>query len=266
MIVDGKQIALDLKKQIEQKTMEQNKKNVCFVIFGDNLGSQSYIKMKKRFAESLGIQPDVLEYPGNLTSDEVKKAVTEIVNKKYDGIVLQLPLPESVEPQEILDMIPSNMDMDVLSTEAKNLFKNNMLNKIPPVARAVSEILNFYNVDMANKNILVVGTGKLVGEPVSSMLTLRNLTYKTIDKNTDENSKEELLKNADIIISGAGSPHFIKKEMIKPGVVLIDAGTSEQSGKLVGDIDPGCAEVASLMTPVPNGVGPVTMACLFLNI
>jgi methylenetetrahydrofolate dehydrogenase (NADP+)/methenyltetrahydrofolate cyclohydrolase len=163
-------------------------------------------------------------------------------------------------------MIPPHMDMDVLSTEAKSLFKNNKLNKIPPVARAVSEILNFYNVDMANKNILVVGTGKLVGEPVSSMLNLRNLVYKTIDKNTDENSKEELLKNADIIISGAGSPHFIKKEMIKPGVVLIDAGTSEQSGKLVGDIDPGCAEVASLMTSVPNGVGPVTMACLFLNI
>lgn len=266
MIIDGKLVAAGLKIKIEQNLKEHGPKKVCFVIFGSDPGSVQYIGMKKRFAESLGIKAEVFEYSDKITKDDVIQKVKKAVSLGFDGIVVQLPLPENVDPQEILDLIPPHMDIDVLSQFSKQDYKNNTLDKIPPVARAVLEILEFYKIDLKNKEVLVVGNGKLVGEPVGNMLTLKNIPFNKIDINTDINVQKSLILNADIIISGAGSPHFIKKDMVKNGVVLIDAGTSEQNGKLVGDIDPECAEVATLLTPVPNGVGPVTMACLFLNI
>lgn len=266
MKVDGKLVASKLKQKIEDKILGRAQKRVAFVIFGEDPGSKQYIGMKKRFAESLGIKADVYSHSDEITGEEVKLKVKEVVDMQYDGMVVQLPLPKSVVAQEVLDMVPVEMDMDVLSEFSKLEYKNNKTDKVPPVARAVLEILNFYNIDLLGKEILVVGNGKLVGEPVGNMLQSKKIKYNKIDRSTDEALQKELLKNADIIISGAGSPHFIKKDMVRQGVVLIDAGTSEQSGKLVGDVDPECEEVARLITPVPNGVGPVTMVCLFLNI
>ncbi len=266
MIVDGKLVASSIKEKIIKKIQEQGNKKVCFVIFGNDPGSKQYIAMKKRFAESLGIVADVYEYSDDLSGDEIKQNVSNIVSMGYHGVVLQLPLPKSVDPQEVLNLIPSEMDVDVLSDDAKQKYIQGENKKVPPVARAVSEILDFYNIGLENKKILIVGNGKLVGEPVGNMLTLKNLEFSRIDKNTPEDVQKDFILNADIIVSGAGSPHFIKLDMVKNGVVLIDAGTSEQNGKLVGDIDPNCSNKAVLLTPVPNGVGPVTMACLFLNI
>ncbi len=266
MKVDGKLVANTLKQRIEVKKKDGTQKRVAFVIFGEDPGSKQYIGMKKKFAQSLGMKADIYEYPEELSEVEVKQIVKEVVDMQYDGIVVQLPLPKSVNSQEVLNIVPVGMDIDVLSEFSKIEYKNNRIDKVPPVARAVLEILNFYSIDLENKEILVVGNGKLVGEPVGNMLESKNFKYKKIDKDTDEALQKELLKKADIIISGAGSPHFIKKSMVKPGVVLIDAGTSEQSGKIVGDMDSDCEEVAQLITPVPNGVGPVTMVCLFLNI
>lgn len=266
MIVDGKLVSAGLKNKVQQSMLSSGPKKVCFIIFGNDPGSKQYITMKKRFAESLGMSATVLEYSDALTPEEIKQNVLNAVEEKYDGIVVQLPLPSSVNTQEVLDLVPPEMDIDVLSTISKELYRNNKLNKVPPVARAVLEILNFYSVDLNNKEILVIGSGKLVGEPVGNMLNSKNIPYKKMSKDTPEEEQRVLLRSANIIISGAGSPYFIKPEMINAGVVLIDAGTSEQNGKVVGDADPSCAEVASLITPVPNGVGPVTMACLFLNI
>lgn len=266
MKVDGKLVANTLKQGIKVKKKNGTQKRVAFVIFGEDPGSKQYIGMKKRFAESVGMHADVYEYPEDMSAFEIKHKVSDIVDLQYDGMVVQLPLPEVVNPQEVLNLVPPSMDTDVLAEATKNEYKKKNIDKVPPVARAVLEILNFYNINLDGKEILVVGNGKLVGEPVGNMLDSKNFKYKRIDRDTDEAVQKDLLKNADIIISGAGSPHFIKKHMIKQGVVLIDAGTSEQSGKLVGDVDPDCEEVAQIMTPVPNGVGPVTMVCLFLNI
>lgn len=246
MLVDGKKIANVLEDKLREKFSQLPQKKVCFVLLGDDPASKKFIEMKSKVAERLGIAVEV---------------VHEMVSfDKYDGVVVQLPLPEGVDTQKILDSVPLEKDIDVLSTEAKEG------NKVAPVAHAVFEILNFYNVDLNDKEILVVGNGKLVGEPVCRLLDQKNITYFVIDKNTDEQLKAERVASADIIISGAGVPHMIKPEMIKDGVVLIDAGTSEQAGKLVGDIDPTCEIKASLMTPVPGGVGPVTVMSLFENL
>lgn len=266
MIADGKLVASKLKQKIIDNLKDKPKKEVCFVIFGNDPASEQFIGMKCRFAEALGIPTRVIEHPEDLSFDEIKKVIEEIVASNVAGIVIQLPLPQGLPVQDILNLVPVELDIDVLSLDSKTSYKNKTSSKIPPVSRAVSEIFDFYNIDLINKEVLVIGNGKLVGEPVSAMLQLKNIPFKVIDKDTDSNLSRNLISSADVIISGVGSSHMIKPDMIKDGVVLIDAGTSEQSGKIVGDVDPTCFDKALLVTPVPGGVGPVTLASLFLNI
>lgn len=266
MIIDGKLVASRLKEIIKENLDQKAHTEVCFVIFGNNIVSRQFINMKCRFAESLGIPTRVVEHPEHLSFKQVSDIISELASSETAGIVIQLPLPEGLPTRDVLNMVPVEFDIDVLSDRAKNEYKNKTSNKIPPVSRAIMEILSFYNIGFEGKEILVIGTGRLVGEPVANMLTSLGIKFDVIDKDTDPVVRLEKIITADLIISGAGSPHMIQPEMIKPGVVLIDAGTSEQNGKVVGDVDPSCFEKASFVTPVPGGVGPVTLASLFLNI
>ena len=246
MIVDGKHIANILEERLREKLTQLPQKKVCFVLLGDNMASRKFVEMKSKVAARLGIVVDV---------------VHEMVNfENYDGVVVQLPLPEGMDTQKILDTVPAEKDIDVLSADAKKM------NKVAPVARAVLEILNHYQIHFDNKKVLIVGNGKLVGEPVSHAFTRSGIVHDVIDIHTPEQVRIQKIKEADIIVSGVGVPHMIKPSMIKEGVLLIDAGTSEQAGKLVGDIDPACEAKVSLMTPVPGGVGPITVVSLFANL
>lgn len=263
MLADGKKIAAHIEEEIGDKLAD---KHVCFILFGENIASRQFIHMKSRVAERLGIEVKVLEYPDTVSTEEAVEIVSGVAKQNFDGIVIQLPLPEGLDTEIVLNSVPRELDIDVLGSKAKEDFKTGTSAKIPPVARAVMEILNFYNISFQDKEILIIGNGKLVGEPVANMLTLKNIPFNIIDKNTDAGEQMERIASADIIISGAGVPHMVVPHMVKDGAVLIDAGTSEQNGKLVGDIDPACESKASLMTPVPGGVGPVTVASLFLNV
>ncbi|MFZ2522435.1 MAG: bifunctional 5,10-methylenetetrahydrofolate dehydrogenase/5,10-methenyltetrahydrofolate cyclohydrolase [Minisyncoccia bacterium] len=266
MIADGKQVASLLKEQIINNLSKASQKKVCFIIFGNDPGSRQFINMKCRFAEGLGIKAIVSEHPENVTFTDVKRIIDEITLRNYSGIVIQLPLPKNLDTDQVLNLVPVDLDIDVLSENAKRQYKLGQTDKVPPVSRAVEEIIKYHGIDLSDKKILIIGSGKLVGEPVSNMLSMKKINYAQIDKNTDPTKKDELLKTSDIIISGAGDSHFIKPDMIKEGVILIDAGTSESEGKIVGDVDPDCFPKALLVTPVPGGVGPVTLSCLFLNI
>ena len=222
--------------------------------------------MKTLAAKRLGVHTDT-EKSAALTDNEIKSAIRVATEKNYDGIVIQLPLPVQKEDvQSLLDCIPEDKDIDVLTTSGKLHYKDGTSKMIPPVARAIFEILRTHNVNLPGKNIVVLGAGRLVGEPVSLMLERMKIPFSTVDINTAEEERNRLLGVADVIISGIGTPHFVKPNMIKNGVVLIDAGTSEQDGKLLGDIDPMCGEKASLFASVPGGVGPVTVVSLFWNL
>lgn len=266
MIADGKLVANLLKERIVKEYEGKAKKEVCFIIFGENLASQQFIDMKCRFAESLKIPTRVVRYPESLTLEEVKNVISKVASEDPAGVVVQLPLPKHLPVSEVLNTVPPKLDIDVLGDKTKEKYRNGTSHKVPPVARAIMEIFTFYDVVLQGKEILVIGTGRLVGEPVCNMLESLGIKYSVIDKDTDLNVGKKLISEADIIISGAGASRIIKPDMVKEGVVLIDAGTSEQNGKIVGDIDPSCADKASLMTPVPGGVGPVTLASLFLNL
>jgi 5,10-methylene-tetrahydrofolate dehydrogenase/methenyl tetrahydrofolate cyclohydrolase len=262
MIVNGREIAEKVYEEIG-KTLKG--KRVCFVMFKDSPETRKFVELKCKAAERLKVRADVVErsVPDSKAALDI---IANLIEKGYDGIVVQLPLSEGLDRELVLDVLPTELDIDVLGEEAKYKYESGKSYRIPPVAGAVEEIFIRHNVVLENKKVLVLGYGKLVGESVSLMLYRKKIQYDIADLHTPPEEREKLLKEADIIITGIGEPHYLKPEMLKRGVVLIDAGSSEQAGKLVGDADPACAEVASLFTPVPGGVGPLTIAALFRNL
>jgi methylenetetrahydrofolate dehydrogenase (NADP+)/methenyltetrahydrofolate cyclohydrolase len=156
------------------------------------------------------------------------------------------------------------LDVDVLSEESNKLFEKGELDIFPPVTGAVAYILNKENIDLVGKKVVVVGLGALVGKPSLAWFKGKTADVIAVDKNTENISL--YTKDADIILSGVGIPNLIKPQMVKDGVILLDAGTSEDSGELKGDISKECIGKAKLLTPVPGGIGPITVSVLLENV
>lgn len=263
--IDGKKIAQDILRDVGVVANVMQKR-VCFIQFGVDAASTDFIARKQRVANQMGISADVIHEPTISTTEEALVLLTEVVSHEYDGIVVQLPLPYGIDTDEILNAIPLAQDIDVLNKESLQLFERGQTERMPPVAGAVNAIISTQTLDLTDKKIVIVGKGRLVGEPITLLFNRLSIPYQNIDIETPEDRREALLAEADIIISGTGAPHSIIASMIKQDVVLIDAGTSENEGVLVGDIDPACYIKASLYTPVPGGVGPITVAILFKNL
>lgn len=259
MIVDGKKVASEILKGVHAR-MERTAV-VRAVVVAPTPATESYLSIKAARAQEAGMRLEVLQLPESVTSDEVIEAVTRT---GADAVIVQLPLPEHLEHRRILDAIPLERDADVLSSKAYERFEKDEANALlPPVVESVREILVRAQVSPAGKGVAVVGQGRLVGKPVAAWLVNQSAEVAVL---TRESGDLSMLKDASIVVSGAGSPGLIRPEHLSEGVVLIDAGTSEQGGAIVGDADPGCAAVASVFTPVPGGVGPIAVACLFRNV
>jgi methylenetetrahydrofolate dehydrogenase (NADP+)/methenyltetrahydrofolate cyclohydrolase len=247
MIIDGK--ALSQKRITELRTIRDTfgPLTLALVVSTDDAVTSSFIRIKKRIAAEL-----------NITVVDCA-SLAEVGDA--DGVILQLPLPAGMDADVERNKIPFTKDVDVLSDAAFDAFVAGTYPP-PPVPRAMAYILNEYHIDPKGKKVVVVGQGRLVGKPAAELF---NQLGAHVVIATRGNVEAET-KDADIIILGAGDPHFLKPEMIKEGVVILDAGTSESSGKVVGDADPSCADKASLMTPVPRGVGPLAVVEIFANL
>jgi methylenetetrahydrofolate dehydrogenase (NADP+)/methenyltetrahydrofolate cyclohydrolase len=254
MLVDGKKIQSEIEQELKELVSKRLRvPSLGIVLVGEDPASEKFVSLKQKFGESVGVDVWIKILSETATTERVLTAVNEL---ETEGVVVQLPLPKQVDQQAVLTGIPKEKDVDVL----------NGGDFTPPVAGAVFEVLDRNDISLENKKIVVVGEGRLVGVPVIEGLNKRNLQHDVVSLDTDEEEKLKLLKHADVIITGAGDPHFIKPDMIKEGVVLVDAGTSESAGVLVGDVDPACQGKVSLMTPVPGGIGPITVAVLFRNL
>ena len=236
---------------------------------GNDPASMQYVKMKARTAESVGIKFHNANFPASITTDELVKEIKTLnAIPNMCGIIVQLPLPEHLDQQAILDAIDPHLDVDCLGSVASDKFYNNYDSQTDlayPTALACMTVLDSLNLNLKGKIIVVLGQGELVGKPMAALLGYRGLTYLPVTSKTE--NKEYFLRQADIVISGIGKGKYITSNMIKYGAVLIDAGTSESNSAIVGDVDLASVKnVASFVSPVPGGVGPVTVAMLLNNV
>jgi methylenetetrahydrofolate dehydrogenase (NADP+)/methenyltetrahydrofolate cyclohydrolase len=266
-IIDG--------RKLRNKILTQTKEEVsllsftpvfCDVLVGDDPASKQYVQMKAKTAESVGIKFHSANFPANITTEELIKEIKVLNNVEHMcGIIVQLPLPAHLDRQAILDSIDPRLDVDCLGAVAGAKFYNNENNIGFPTALACMAILDTLDLNLSDKNIVVLGQGLLVGKPVAALLNFRDLKPVLVIRQTE--NKEEFIKKADVIISGTGQGKYITGNMIKQGTVLIDAGTSESNGGIVGDVDlESVKDVAGFVSPVPGGVGPVTVAMLLKNV
>jgi methylenetetrahydrofolate dehydrogenase (NADP+)/methenyltetrahydrofolate cyclohydrolase len=253
MIVDGKAFASEILARAKTRAQMLPHPPKVVALYAplaeENAATRSYLSIKSRRAEDAGcileVRPFVADYAD------------------ADAVIIQLPLPPGLSQREALDALPLEKDADVLSSVARERFARGAEGALlPPVIGAIAEIFEKYQIDPRGKRAVVIGRGWLVGEPAATWLMQQGAKVATLDR--DSKLGQEL-QDADIIICGAGSPHLVKPYMIKEGAVLIDAGTSESGGALVGDADPACATKCAIFTPVPGGVGPIAVAKLFEN-
>jgi len=259
MIIDGKKIAADMYEALaKRRALFETPVRLGIVVVGENSVIESFVGMKVKAATRLNVEMMRMSLPETVTTEDVVRATEELA-QTTDAIIVQLPLPKHVDIHRALAAIPKEKDVDALNPdipEEKRLVH-------APVALAVVEILKRNNVKIEGARTVVVGAGRLVGKP--SAWLLKSLGADVSMFTLQQGSIEDL-KDADIIVSGAGNPGFIKPEHVKEGVALVDAGTSELKKKIHGDADPACAEKAAVFTPVPGGVGPVAVAMIFRNL
>ncbi len=267
-IIDGRKIQKEILEEIKKEVSTLSFVPIfCDVLVGEDKVSKQYVDLKAKMAEAVGIKFHHANFPVNISTVDLVKEL-EILNKISNmcGIIIQLPLPDSLDNRKVLDAIDSSLDVDCLGNGSSKI---NF-----PAALACIKLLDSLEVDLKNKKIIVLGQGELVGKPVTALLQSRGLEPIIITSKTE--NKEKIIKEADIIISGMGQGKYITGDMIKAGVVLIDAGTSESlghsptgepNGGVVGDVDlESVKDVASFVSPVPGGVGPVTVAILLQNV
>ena len=266
-IIDGKKIRDEILAEVKKEVASLSFTPVfCDVLVGEDKASIQYVQMKKKTAETLGINFHNANFPITTTTEELIEEIKKI-NKipNMCGIIIQLPLPENLDRRKILDAIDPQLDVDCLGTVASEKFYNGSTALGFPTALACMKLLDSIQISLKDKKIVVLGQGDLVGKPVTALLRFRGLEPITVRSKTE--NKEKIIKEADIIISGMGKGKYIAGNMIKNGAILVDAGTSESNAGIVGDIDfESVKNVASFISPVPGGVGPVTVAMLFNNV
>lgn len=262
MNIDGRKIAEDIGANLNQEIKRLNIwPRLSVIAIGTTPAGESFISTKRKFGEKFGFKVEV-HFFGKGVDRELLGLEIRRIARNSDGLVIQLPLPSGFNKEKMLRLVPQDKDPDVLNPFSRDSFFNCKFSVSPPVASAVGEILKRSEVGIKGKRIAVVGAGFLVGVPVAGWFMCQGVLPKVFEEGDDLSD----LVRADIIVSGVGSPHIIKPKMIREGAILIDAGTSGQSGEVKGDIDPSCQEKASLFTPVPGGVGPIAVAKLFENL
>lgn len=259
MIIDGRAIADDLYAALTgRRAAIRRPIKLGIIIVGVNPVIESFVRIKSQAAARLDVDMVRVDLPAGATTQEAIGAVNEL-SPRTDALIVQLPLPGEIDTDAVLAAIPKEKDVDAInpavSDEERPVFA--------PVALAVGHILEWGRIETAGKRAVVVGAGRLVGAP--SAILLKRLGASVSMFTLDEGSIDDL-KDADIVVCGAGNPGFIKPEHVKDGVAIIDAGASEQAGVIRGDADPSCADKAAVFTPVPGGVGPVAVAMIFKNL
>ena len=272
-ILDGKYISSEIVQTLKaeiQKYIQEGKRvpRIDILLVGDDYASQMYVNMKEKKALDLGILVNIHTFDKEISQDQLIKLIKQLnSNSEVDGIMVQLPMPEHINESEVLESILPSKDVDGLtSTNLGKLFKNDSSAIPPATAKGVIKLLDNYDIQIEGKRAVVIGRGDISGLPIAAMLQNRNATVTICHSHTQ--GLKDICKDADILVSSIGKAEYINSEYVKNGSVVIDVGTNKNSeGKLVGDVDfNSVKDIAEYITPVPGGVGPMTIACLFDNL
>jgi len=270
-IIDGKHVAKVLRENIKTETAELLEKagktpNLTVVIVGENPASQSYVRSKKKFAIEVGFESDTIELPESITEAQLLEQIEKLnADPNVNGILVQLPLPTHINEQTVIRTIAVEKDVDGFHPEQVGGLSIGLDTLEPCTPAGIIELLKYYNIETSGKNAVVIGRSNIVGKPIASMLLKLNATVTITHSRTA--NLPAVASGADILVVAIGKPHFLTGDMVKDGAVVIDVGINRtKEGKLVGDVDfESASKKASYITPVPGGVGPMTIAMLLAN-
>lgn len=269
-ILDGKQIAKDYRQGLQDEVEVLKQKGytpkLSVILVGNDGASQSYVRSKKKAAEKIGMISEVIHLEEDTSEEDVLKELERLNNdESVSGILVQVPLPKQVDEQKVLDAIDPDKDVDGFHPINIGRLYLDQAKLIPCTPLGVMELLKHADIDLEGKNAVVIGRSHIVGQPVSKLLIQQNATVTVLHSRSQ--NVHEHLKNADIIVSAVGRPGMVKKEDVKESAVVIDVGnTPDENGKLKGDVEyDEVSEVAGAITPVPGGVGPMTITMVLNN-
>lgn len=266
-ILNGKNLAASIRMQLKETIDTLNvKPHLAIVLAGNNEASKIYVRNKIKAADEMGIKTTLYNFDDSITQNELETLIHNLnQDNSVNGIMVQLPLPSNINETKILDIISPYKDVDGFHPYNIGLLQNNSKEAvIAATPKGILRILEEYNIELSGKNALVIGRSQIVGKPVAMLLLNKNSTVTIAHSRTRD--LESLIKQADVIVSACGCPKLIKGSSIKEGAVVIDVGINHVDGKICGDVDfESAVEKASYITPVPGGVGPMTIAMLLEN-
>lgn len=269
-IIDGKAVSKTVRERVAKETAALKEKGVtpglAVIIVGEDPASQVYVRNKERACEEVGFYSEKFALPENTTQEELN-ALVEKLNKRDDinGILCQLPLPSHLDDKEVINLINPIKDVDAFHPVNVGAIMIGDYNFLPCTPAGIMELIHSTGVDVTGKKAVVMGRSNIVGKPMAMLLLHENATVEITHSKTE--NLADITKEADILVAAIGKPKFVTADMVKEGAVVIDVGMDrDENGKLCGDVDfDSVAEKCSYITPVPGGVGPMTISMLMQN-
>lgn len=266
-IINGKEIASEIRKKLKEEIREKKlKPGLAIIMVGNNPASEIYVRNKRKACAEIGIKEELYQYDENISEKEIINCIIKLNNEdNINGIIVQSPLPKHLDEDKIMNYIIPEKDVDGFGISSLGYLASNEEKFISATPYGIIKLLEYKNIAIEGKNIVIIGRSKIVGRPLALALLNRNATV-TITHSKTKNLKE-ITKTADILIVAIGKAKFISGKDIKENAVVIDVGINRIDGKVVGDVDyESCKEKVSYITPVPGGVGPMTIAMLLTNV
>lgn len=267
-ILDGKACAEIIKGELAERLKKLSfKPGLGTILVGDDPGSHSYVKGKHNDCAQVGINSIRIDLPATATQTDVLRAISDLNNaKECTGYIVQLPLPVGMDTNKILEAIDPNKDADGLHPINLGRLVLNQSAPRPCTPSGIIELLKRNEISLAGKDIAIIGRGTTVGRPLALMLSSREINATVTILHTGSKDMASHTKTADVVIAAAGKAHFLTAELIKPGAIVIDVGITRTEQGLQGDVHPDVSQIASAISPMPGGVGPMTRAMLLKNI
>ena len=269
-ILDGKKVSLDIKNSIKEqvnniKDIYNKTPGLAIVLVGENQASKVYVRNKIKACEYTGIIPTLIKVSEEITEVELLEIVDKLNNdSNIHGIIVQLPLPKHISEQKVINAISNEKDVDGFGIENKGKLFTGLDALHSATPEGIMTLLDAYNIPIEGKNAVVVGRSNIVGKPIAMLLLSKNATVTIAHSKTKDLAS--ITRGADILVVAIGKPKFITSDMVKEGAVVIDVGINRDSGILCGDVDfENVCNKTSFITPVPGGVGPLTIASLLKN-